>query len=215
MKKWYPVLVLLGVVWHSSGCSERTVEEQIKRGTELEQPMCAPSPVFHEGIFVYYPMTSDTSFGWVVRSTNHNTCTLADNFLCGMPMVAVPRLVTHDSIWAFFENGSGNYTRHLNTVNLSDCTSRSNHLDELLAIDTKNDLIVLFERGSGVSHATSVRVEDYNANVLGRIVLNGMLCAEQLACVDSVWFTASAVHASYREQPDGPSLVAGLEMASH
>ncbi len=215
MKKWYPVLVLLGVVWHSIGCSERTIEEKIKRGTELEQPMCAPSPVFHDGIFVDYPMTSDTSFGWVVRSTNYNTCILADNFLCGMPMVAVPRLVTQDSIWVFFENGSGNYTRHLTMINLSDCTSRDNYVDELLAIDTVKDRIAFFERGVAGSQASSVRIEDYDANALGHIALSGMLCAEQLACVDSIWFTASAVHASYREDPNGSSRVSRIAISNH
>jgi hypothetical protein len=196
-----------------SGCSDVPEPEGTPSTLVQRWSRCSPDSTFSNGITVDYPMVSDTTFTIVARSEAGQQCGFDHVFPCGIPGVAIPRLVVRDSSWIFFENGSGNYTRTLTAMSLDDCAMKYK-ANELLSIDTDHDLIALFDRAASPDKPTAVRLVSYANQEKGRIPLPGMLCAEHMACLDSAWFTLSSLRVSYRKDPNGPSTVAELSLPS-
>lgn len=190
-------------------CNIEPVPSTIDMVVRTPWKRCALDSAFSNGVTVDYPMLSDTTFTVVIRS-ERASCSFNHVFPCEMPGVAIPRLIVRDSSWVFLEQGSGNYTRTLLAYNLEDCTTRY-QANELVDIDTDRDLIALFVRASQDEPSTILLV-NYAHEERGRVPLPGMLCAEEMACLDSAWFTASSLRVSYHQDPNGPSLITELPL---
>ncbi len=201
----------VGVLFALTGCNDAQPPETSKPEGKQQWQRCSPDPMSSNGVTVDYPMTSDTSFNLVVRNAAGKECTVRSGLPCDMPRVAVLRMVVGDLPWVFFENASGNYSRTLSAMNLDDCTIRY-RANELLCIDTEHDLIALFDRGGTTDKETAVRLINYENQEKGRIPLQGILCAEHMACLDSAWFTTASLRVSYRQAPDGASSIAELPL---